>query len=123
MISWKRRSELFATVVYMMLITASNSLIKKVLPWDNELIIPVLHNLEMIQVPKIVDALDGWSCCTVSLRHATALDSLRELAENFGPYCHIGVSTVVSESQVIFLHLVSHSFCFICPTACRTVYS
>lgn len=69
-------------------------------PWRGHGIIPVIHNLESFQVPYIIDALEGFKCCTVSLRHAAALESLHELTEQFGPFCAVGVSTVVSESQI-----------------------
>jgi hypothetical protein len=69
-------------------------------PWLKSHILPVIHNLEPFQVPYIIDALDGFECCTVSLRHANALESLKELTDQFGPYCKVGVSTVVSVSQV-----------------------
>lgn len=72
------------------------------LPWQQLHIIPVIHNLECFQVPSMIDALDGIRCCTVSLRHESALSSLRDLAEQFGPYCDVGVSTVVSTNQVQF---------------------
>ena len=70
------------------------------LPWQQSHVIPVIHNLESFQVPSIIDALDGIRCCSVSLRHASALSSLTALAEQFGPYCEVGVSTVVSTNQV-----------------------
>jgi hypothetical protein len=70
------------------------------LPWQQLHIIPVIHNLECFQVPSMIDALDGIRCCTVSLRHESALSSLKDLAEQFGPYCDVGVSTVVSTNQV-----------------------
>jgi 2-keto-3-deoxy-6-phosphogluconate aldolase len=69
-------------------------------PWKRTPILPVIHNLETFQVPTIIDALDGIKCCTVSLRHANAMLSLKELTEQFGPYCDVGVSTVVSTNQV-----------------------
>ena len=70
------------------------------LPWQQKHIIPVIHNLEYFQVSALIDALDGIRCCTVSLRHASALSSLKDLTEQFGPYCDVGVSTVVSTNQV-----------------------
>lgn len=70
------------------------------LPWQQSHVIPVIHNLESFQVPSIINALDGIRCCSVSLRHASALSSLTALAEQFGPYCEVGVSTVVSTNQV-----------------------
>ena len=79
-------------------------------PWRGHGIIPVIHNLESFQVPYIIDALDDIKCCTVSLRHATALESLRELTEQFGPYCTVGVSTVVSEQQIRDAHAAGAEF-------------
>jgi 2-keto-3-deoxy-6-phosphogluconate aldolase len=73
------------------------------LPWQQLHIIPVIHNLECFQVPSMIDALEGIRCCTVSLRHESALSSLKDLAEQFGPYCDVGVSTVVSTDQVQYL--------------------
>ena len=73
-------------------------------------ILPVIHNLELFQVPYIIEALDGIKCCTVSLRHAAALDSLRELTEQFGPFCTVGVSTVVSEQQIRDAHAAGAEF-------------
>ena len=70
------------------------------LPWQQKHIIPVIHNLEYFQVSALIDALDGIRCCTVSLRHSSALSSLKDLTEQFGPYCDVGVSTVVSTNQV-----------------------
>jgi len=69
-------------------------------PWRGHGVVPVIHNLETFQVPYVIDALEGFKCCTVSLRHATALDALKEMVEQFGPYCAVGASTVVSETQV-----------------------
>ena len=79
-------------------------------PWRGHGIIPVIHNLELFQVPYIIEALDGIKCCTVSLRHGTALESLRELTEQFGPFCTVGVSTVVSEQQIRDAHAAGAEF-------------
>ena len=81
-------------------IPESNALTDNYLPWKTKHILPVIHNLENFQVPAIIDALDGIKCCTVSLRHASALTSLRDLTEQFGPYCDVGVSSAVSTAQV-----------------------
>lgn len=81
-------------------VTTGNNAMEMYLPWKAKHIIPVLHNLESFMVPAMIDALDGIKCCTVSLRHASALSSLKDLTEEFGPYCDVGVSTVVSTNQV-----------------------
>ena len=79
-------------------------------PWRGHGVVPVIHNLETFQVPYIIDALEGFKCCTVSLRHATALDALKEMVEQFGPYCAVGASTVVSEAQVQLAHAHGAAF-------------
>ena len=81
-------------------VSLSNALVDNYLPWKTKSIIPVIHNLESFQVPAIIDALDDIKCCTVSLRHVSALSSLKTLTEQFGPYCDVGVSSAVSTNQV-----------------------
>ena len=69
-------------------------------PWKGVEILPVFHNLESFQIPYIIDALDGCKSCSVSLRHPRSMASAGELIDEFGPFCNVGVSSVVSTAQV-----------------------
>ena len=98
--TWRLATFFCIVLLEMRNIPVSNALTDNYLPWKTKHILPVIHNLENFQVPAIIDALDGIKCCTVSLRHASALTSLRDLTEQFGPYCDVGVSSAVSTAQV-----------------------
>lgn len=76
-----------------------------IFPDLNSLYLPVLHQLEPEHVCDLYDTLvQSHPCCSVSLRHDSAIDSLKLLCEINavrGGAMVIGASTITSVEQVI----------------------
>ncbi len=77
----------------------------KIFPSLNSLYLPVLHQLEPERASDLYDTLaTSHTCCSVSLRHDSAIDALKSLCEINavrGGAMIIGASTITSVEQVI----------------------
>jgi len=77
----------------------------RIFPNVNSLYLPVLHQLEPEKAGDLYDTLSkSCGCCSVSLRHDSAIDALKVLCETNavrGGSMVIGASTITSVKQII----------------------
>lgn len=77
----------------------------RIFPAVNSLYLPVLHQLEPDRSSEVYDTLvQSHNCCSVSLRHDSAMDALKEICEINairGGSMTIGASTITSVEQII----------------------
>jgi len=91
--------------------------LKKIICLGNELswpiVLPVLHNLDISMVHEVsetISAVDGLDICSVSLRHVGAMHSFGVLKSKSSRSILLGVSTIVSENQIIQAKMLGAGF-------------
>lgn len=76
-------------------------------------IIPVLHDIPHRNLDIIASVMASYQYCSVSLRTPTSLESfsyLRQKLDNLGSSCVVGVSTVVSKTQIDYVKSLDVGF-------------